>query len=174
MTKEEKNLLINDLVEKLASTNVVYVADAADLNAEEASKLRRECFRQNISMSVVKNTILKKAMERVEGKDFSGLYDVLAGPTAILTAEAGNAPAKLIKAFRAKNPKPVLKGAFIDSAVFVGDNQLDTLIALKSREELIGDIIGLLQSPAKNVISALQSGGQTIAGLVKTLEERAN
>jgi large subunit ribosomal protein L10 len=174
MTKEEKNLLINDLVEKLASTNVVYVADAADLNAEEAGKLRRECFRQNISMSVVKNSLLQKAMERVEGKDFSGLYDVLAGPTAIFISEAGNAPAKLIKAFRGKNPKPTLKGAYIDSAVFVGDNQLDTLISLKSREELIGDIIGLLQSPAKNVISALQSGGHTIAGLVKTLEERAN
>lgn len=174
MTKEEKNLLINDLVEKLASTNVVYVADAADLNAEEAGKLRRECFRQNISMSVVKNSLLQKAMERVEGKDFSGLYDVLAGPSAIFMAEAGNAPAKLIKAFRGKNSKPVLKGAYIDAAVFVGDNQLDTLVSLKSREELIGDIIGLLQSPAQNVISALQSGGHTIAGLVKTLEERAN
>jgi len=174
MRKEEKNLLINDLVEQLAATNVVYVADTADLNAEDTSRLRRECFRQNISLTVVKNTLLKKAMERVEGKDFSELYEVLAGPTAILTAEAGNAPAKLIKSFRAKNPKPLLKGAYVAEAVFIGDNQLDSLISLKSREELIGDIIGLLQSPAKNVISALQSGGQTIAGLVKTLEERAN
>lgn len=174
MTKEEKNLLINDLVETLASTNVVYVADTANLNAEDTSKLRRECFKQNISLAVVKNTLLKKAMERVEGKDFSDLYPVLEGPTAILISEAGNAPAKLIKTFRAKNPKPLLKGAFVDQAVFIGDNQLDTLISLKSREELIGDIIGLLQSPAKNVISALKSSGSTIAGLVKTLEERAN
>ncbi len=174
MRKEEKNLLINDLVEQLAATNVVYVADTADLNAEDTSRLRRECFRQNISLTVVKNTLLRKAMERVEGKDFSELYEVLAGPTAIMTAEAGNAPAKLIKSFRAKSPKPLLKGAYVAEAVFIGDNQLDSLISLTSREELIGDIIGLLQSPAKNVISALQSGGQTIAGLVKTLEERAN
>ncbi len=174
MTKEEKNLQINNLVETLASTNVVYVADTANLNAEETGKLRRECFRQNISLEVVKNTLLKKAMERVEGKDFSELYSVLTGPTAIFTSEAGNAPAKLIKTFRAKNPKPLLKGAYIDQAVFIGDNQLDALVSLKSREELIGEIIGLLQSPVKNVVSALQSGGSTIAGLVKTLEERAN
>jgi len=174
MRKEEKNLLVDELVEQLAATNVVYVADTADLNAEETSKLRRECFKQNISLTVVKNTLLKKAMERVEGKDFSELYEVLAGPTAIMTAEAGNAPAKLIKSFRAKNPKPLLKGAYVAEAVFIGDNQLDTLISLKSREELIGDIIGLLQSPAKNVISALKSSGEKIAGIVKTLEERAN
>lgn len=173
MRKEEKNELIGDLVEKLSSTNVVYVADTANLNAEESSKLRRECFRQNISLEVVKNTLLRKAMERVEGKDFSELFDLLSGPTAILTAEQGKAPAQLIKAFRAKNPKPILKGAYISESVYIGDDQLDTLLALKSREELIGDIIGLLQSPAKNVLSALQSGGSTIAGLVKTLEQRA-
>ncbi|HEX4887759.1 MAG TPA: 50S ribosomal protein L10 [Luteibaculaceae bacterium] len=174
MNKEEKNLLITELVDKLASTNVVYVADTAGLNAEETHRLRKECFRLNISLEVVKNTLLKKAMERVDGKDFSELYSTLEGPTAILIAEAGNAPAKLIKAFRAKNPKPMLKGAFVDQAVFIGDSQLDALATLKSREELIGDIIGLLQSPAKNVVSALKSGGSTIAGLVKTLEERAN
>jgi large subunit ribosomal protein L10 len=174
MRKEEKNLLIDELVEKLTSTNVVYVADTADLNAEETSRLRRECFKQNISLEVVKNTLLKKAMEQVEGKDFSELYKILSGPTSIFLAEGGKAPAQLIKSFRAKSPKPILKGAYVAESVFIGDNQIEALLTLKSREELIGEIIGLLQSPAKNVISALQSGGSTIAGLVKTLEERGN
>lgn len=172
MRKDEKNLLIDELVETLSSTNVIYVADASGLNAESTGKLRRECFRSNVSMRVVKNTLLRKALERIEGKNFDELYPTLTGPTAIFTAEVGSLPGKLIKNFRGKNPKPFLKGAYVEEAVFIGDSQLDSLSTLKTREELIGDIIGLLQSPAKNVISALKSGGNTIAGLVKTLEER--
>ena len=173
MRKDEKNLLIDELVETLSSTNVIYVADAADLNADQASKLRRECFRSNVYMRVVKNSLLQKAMERVEGKNFSELYPILTGPTAIFTSETGSIPGRLIKNFRGKNPKPALKGAYVEEAIFIGDDQLEALSTLKTREELIGDIISLLQSPAKNVISALKSGGNTIAGLVKTLEERA-
>ena len=123
-------------------------------------------------MSVVKNTLLRKAFDRVEGKDFSGLYDVLAGPTALMISDTGNVPAKLIKEFRKKNQRPILKAAFVEEMCYIGDDQLTALTEIKSREELIGDIIMLLQSPIKNVIGALQSGGHTIAGLVKTLSER--
>jgi large subunit ribosomal protein L10 len=124
-------------------------------------------------MRVVKNTLLEKAMDRVEGKDFDGLKGTLSGATSIMFSEVGNAPARLIQEFRKKNDKPILKGAYIDEAIFVGDNQLDTLVSLKSREELIGEIIGLLQSPAKNVVSGLTGAGSKIAGILKTLEERA-
>jgi large subunit ribosomal protein L10 len=172
MTREDKKIAIDQLSEKLASNGVLYIADIAALNAEATSQLRRLCFNRNIEMSVVKNTLLQKAMEKTEGKSFSDMYGVLSGPTAIMFSEIGNAPAQLIKEFRKKNPKPILKAAYIEEAVFVGDNQLDALCAIKSREELIGDIVGLLQSPAKNVISALQSSGGKIAGLVKTLSER--
>jgi large subunit ribosomal protein L10 len=172
MTREDKKIAIDQLSEKLSSSGVVYVADIAALNAEATSQLRRLCFNRNIEMSVVKNTLLQKAMEKTEGKSYSDMYGVLSGPTAIMFSEIGNAPAQLIKEFRKKNPKPILKAAYIEEAVFVGDNQLDALCAIKSREELIGDIVGLLQSPAKNVISALQSSGGKIAGLVKTLSER--
>ncbi len=166
--------MIEDLAVQLGNTSVLYITDTAELNAEQTSNLRRECFKKGVSLSVVKNSLLKKAMDRVEGKDFSGLEGVLAGPTAIMICETGNVPAKLIKQFRKKGTKPALKGAWIDEAVFVGDNQLDTLIDIKSKEELLGEVIGLLQSPAKNVISALKSGGNTIAGLVKTLQEKQN
>ena len=123
-------------------------------------------------MQVVKNTLLKKAFESLEGIDYSPMYDALKGNTAILYAEVGNVPAKLIKEFRKKHDKPILKAAYVEESIYVGDDQLDKLVEIKSKEELIGEIIGLLQSPAKNVISALQSGGSTIAGLVKTLSER--
>jgi large subunit ribosomal protein L10 len=140
---------------------------------ETINQLRRRCFQSNIRLKVVKNTLLSKAMNQVEGKDYGQLQEVLAGPTSIMFSEVGNLPAKIIKDFRKKSAKPILKGAFIDEAVFIGDNQLDMLVALKSKEELVGDIIGLLQSPAKNVVSALKGQGGKIAGILKTLEERA-
>ena len=123
-------------------------------------------------MQVVKNTLLRKAMDRVEDKDYSELYDLLKGNTGLMTADTGNVPAKLIKEFRKKSDRPILKGAYVQEAIFVGDNQVDALASLKSKDELVGDIIALLQSPAKNVISGLKSGGGTLAGIVKTLQER--
>jgi len=174
MTREEKGILINELAEKLSSSNVLYLADTSTLSVEVINNLRRDCFKKNITLKVVKNTLLKKAMQKVEGRNFEGLYGSLVGSTSIMTAESPNAPAKLIKDFRKKATKPALKAAYVDESIFVGDEQLQTLIDLKSKEELIGEVIGLLQSPAKNVISALQSGGQTIAGLVKTLQDRNN
>ncbi len=171
MTREEKSKVIEDLTAQLAGTNVVYLADISGLNAETTSNLRRACFKAGIQLEVVKNTLLGKAMEASDN-DYGDLATVLAGNTSILIAENGNAPAKIIKEFRKKSDKPLLKGAFIHHAVFIGDNQLDALIALKSKEEVIGEIIGLLQSPAKNVISALKSSGGKIAGIVKTLSER--
>ncbi len=171
MTKEEKNQFVDDLTVRLNNANIFYLADIAGLDAENSSKLRRSCFSGNIQMEVVKNSLLKKALERAEG-NYDELYVSLKGNTSIMFAETGNGPAKLIKEFRKKSEKPLLKGAFIDQAIFIGDANLDALVALKSKEELIGDIIALLQSPAKNVISALQSGGGKIAGIVKTLSER--
>lgn len=171
MTKEEKNQFVDNLTVRLNNANIFYLADIAGLDAENSSKLRRSCFSGNIQMEVVKNSLLKKALERAEG-NYDELYVSLKGNTSIMFAETGNGPAKLIKEFRKKSEKPLLKGAFIDQAIFIGDANLDALVALKSKEELIGDIIALLQSPAKNVISALQSGGGKIAGIVKTLSER--
>ena len=171
MTKEEKSRVIEDLTAQLAGTNVVYVTDISGLNAENTSNLRRACFKAGIKLEVVKNTLLEKAMESAEN-NYGELPTILKGSTSIMIAENGNAPAKIIKEFRKKSDKPVLKGAYINEAVFIGDNQLDALVALKSKDEVIGEIIGLLQSPAKNVISALKSGGNTIAGLVKTLSEK--
>jgi large subunit ribosomal protein L10 len=172
MTKAEKNQLIDDLAVTLTENDVIYLADTSELNAEATSRLRRTCFTQGIKLNVVKNTLLRKAFERVEGKDFSGLYGVLAGPTAVMLSDTGNAPAKLIKEFRKKNPKPLLKGAYVEEMCYVGDDQLQNLVDIKSREELIGEVVALLQSPMQNVLGALKSGGNTVAGLVKTLSER--
>ncbi len=173
MNKDQKAQYIEDLASDLSKANIFYLADTAALSVETINQLRRRCFQQGIELRVVKNTLLAKAMAKVEGRNYDNLASVLSGPTSIMFAEVGNAPAKLIKDFRKKNDKPLLKGAYIEEAVFIGDNQLDALEAIKSREELIGDIIGLLQSPAKNVISGLTGGGQKIAGILKTLEERA-
>jgi large subunit ribosomal protein L10 len=173
MNKDQKAQYIEDLAQDLSKANIFYLADTSALTVETINQLRRRCFQQGIELRVVKNTLLAKAMANVEGRNYDNLASVLSGPTSIMFAEVGNAPAKLIKDFRKKNDKPVLKGAYIEEAIFIGDNQLDTLEAIKSREELIGDIIGLLQSPAKNVISGLTSGGSKIAGILKTLEERA-
>ena len=171
MTREEKSQVIEALTTKLADENVIYLADISGLNALDTSNLRRACFKANVKLAVVKNTLLAKAMEKSD-KDFGELPTTLKGNTSLMVAETGNAPAKLIKEFRKKSDKPVLKGAYIEEAVFVGDDQLDTLVSIKSKEELIGDIIGLLQSPAKNVVSALQSGGNKLSGILKTLSER--
>lgn len=171
MTREEKSQVIAELTDVLASSNVVYIADISGLDAETTSNLRRTCFKAGIELAVVKNTLLEKAME-ASSNDYGDLPSILKGNTSILIAENGNAPAKVIKEFRKKADKPILKGAFIHQAVFIGDNQLDALVALKSKDEVIGEIIGLLQSPAKNVVSALKSGGGKIAGIVKTLSER--
>jgi len=171
MTREEKSQVIEDLTAQLAETNTIYLADISGLDALTTSNLRRACFKANVSLSVVKNTLLSKAMEASD-KDFGELQDVLKGNTSMLIAEAANAPAKVIKEFRKKSDKPILKGAFVEEAVYVGDDQIDALVNIKSREELIGDIITLLQSPAKNVISGLQSGGNKLSGILKTLSEK--
>jgi large subunit ribosomal protein L10 len=172
MTREEKNQAIEVLTDKVNNANVFYLADIAGLDAESSSKLRRSCFTNDIQIEVVKNTVLRKALERAEG-DYEELYDTLKGNTSVIFAEAGNAPARLIKDFRKKSEKPVLKGAFIEQAIYIGDANLDFLTSIKSKEELIGDLIALLQSPAKNVVSALQSSGGKLAGIVKTLSERS-
>lgn len=171
MNKQEKDKTIQALDNMLTDNNNFYLADISGLNAEQNSALRRLCFKRSVSIKVVKNTLLKKAFEKND-LDFSQLYNVLVGNTSIMQAEAGNAPAKVIKEFRKKNEKPILKAAHVEEAMYIGDENLTTLAELKSKEELIGDIITLLQSPAKNVISSLQSGGNKLAGIIKTLQEK--
>ena len=173
MNKQEKNQMIEVLDGMLNDNNDFYLADISGLTAEENSALRRLCFKRDVSLQVVKNTLLKKALEK-NNADFSELYDVLVGNTSIMQAEAGNAPAKVIKEFRKKNDKPILKAAHIEEFLYFGDENLSALADLKSKDELISDIITLLQSPAKNVISSLQSGGNKLSGIVKAIEERAN
>jgi large subunit ribosomal protein L10 len=171
MKREEKNTIIDTIVKQIESKRHLYITDISQLNALSTSKLRRKCFENKIELVVVKNTLLRKALEKLEG-NYEELYSVLNNSSSLMLSEVGNAPAKLIKEFRATSPKPILKAAYVEECVYVGDDQLDSLVSLKSRDELIGDIIGLLQSPAKNVISALQSGKNTLAGVVKTLSER--
>jgi len=171
MTREEKSIVIEDLTAQLTDNSVVYLADISGLDAGTTSNLRRACFKANVKLAVVKNTLLAKAMEASD-KEFGELPSVLKGNTSIMFSEVGNAPAKVIKEFRKKNEKPLLKGAFVDEGIYVGDDYLDTLVNIKSKEEVIGDIVGLLQSPAKNVISALKSGGGKISGILKTLSEK--
>lgn len=171
MTREEKSKAIEVLTTQLAENTNIYLADISGLDAGTTTNLRRACFKAGVKLTVVKNTLLAKAMESSE-KDFGELKDVLKGNTSIMFSETGNAPAKVIKEFRKKSDKPILKGAFIEEAVYVGDNQLDALVDIKSKEELIGDIVALLQSPAKNVVSALKSCGGKLAGIIKTLSEK--
>jgi len=171
MTREEKSQVIEELTAQLADNTNIYLADISGLDAATTSNLRRACFKSNIKLAVVKNTLLEKAMEASD-KDFGDLPTTLKGNTSVMYSETGNAPAKVIKEFRKKSEKPLLKGAFIEESIYIGDDLLDALVDIKSREELIGEIVGLLQSPAKNVISALKSSGGTIAGIVKTLSER--
>ncbi|MGZ0014860.1 50S ribosomal protein L10 [Yeosuana sp. AK3] len=171
MTREEKSQVIEELTAELANNANIYLADISGLNAATTSDLRRACFKANVKLAVVKNTLLEKAMEASD-KEFGDLPSVLKGNTSVMYSETGNAPAKLIKTFRKKSEKPLLKGAFIEECVYIGDNQLDMLVDIKSKEELLGEIIGLLQSPAKNVISALKSSGGKLAGILKTLSEK--
>ncbi len=168
MKRVEKNQIIDTIVKDLSDYKYVYVADISNLNSESTSALRRLCFKREVKLKVVKNKLLLKAMEQLS-TDFSELYPILHGNTSIMLSNTNNAPAKIIKEFRGKNAIPALKGAYVEENIFIGDNMLDALITIKTREELIGDIIGLLQSPAKNVISALQSGERKLAGVVKTL-----
>lgn len=172
MKKEDKGALIEQLTEALKSYSHFYMVDVEGLNAENTSKLRRLCFEKEIKLMVVKNTLLKKALANLDG-DYSELDSAFAGNTAVMLTNTGNAPAKLIKEFTASNDKPVLKAAYVESAAYVGANQLDALVAVKSKNELIADIIALLQSPAKNVISALQgSAGNKIHGILETLSNK--
>ena len=171
MTREEKSQVIEALTAELAESSNFYLTDLSGLNAGMTSQLRRACFKANVRLSVVKNTLLEKAMEASE-KDFGELPSTLKGNTSVMYSETGNAPAKVIKAFRKKSEKPFLKGAYIEEAVYIGDDQLDMLVDIKSKEELIGEIIGLLQSPAKNVVSALQSSSGKLSGINKTLSQK--
>lgn len=175
MTKAEKTTVIEELAEKFVDSKYFYITDCSELNVETINKLRRACFEQDIQLKVVKNTLIRKALERAAGdnqENYEDVYGVLKGSSALMFTETGNAPAKLIKEFRKENDKPILKAAFVESEVYVGDNQIDSLVSIKSKEELVADIILLLQSPIKNVLGSLQSGGNTIAGLLKALEER--
>ena len=171
MKKEEKDGVIDAFVEKMTATKNFYLTDISELTVEKTNNLRRTCYKKNIELKMVKNTLLRKAFERME-TDYSPLFDVLKGSTSVMFTDTVNEPAKLIKEFRKTSDRPILKAAFVEESFYIGDNQIDTLIAIKTKNEVIGDIIGLLQSPAKNVLSALQSGGGKIAGIVKTLSER--
>lgn len=173
MRRDEKNAIVNSLAEKLGEYSHFYLTDTAELNAADTSALRRKCFEKDILMVVVKNTLLKRALEKSD-KEFDELFDVLKGSTSIMFTNTGNIPAKLIKEFRIKHEKPLLKAAYVEESFYIGDNELEALVAVKSKDELLGDLIALLQSPMKNVISALQSGGNTIHGVLETLSEREN
>ena len=171
MTRQEKAQVIDNLTSQLTDSSAIYLADISGLDALSTTNLRRACFKADVKLAVVKNTLLSKAMEKVD-KDFGELPETLKGNTSLMISETGNAPAKVIKEFRKKSDKPILKGAYIEESVYVGDDQLDALVNIKSKEELIGEIITILQSPAKNVISALQSGGGKLSGILKTLSEK--
>ena len=172
MRKEDKQTIIDSILAELQACPNFYLTDVSDLNAEKTSQLRRQCFNSGIKMLVVKNTLLHKAMQQME-KDYNDLYDVLKGSTAVMLCETGNAPAKLIKNFRQKNDRPILKGAYIEECCYVGDDMVDTLCNVKSKNDLIADVIAMLQSPMKNIISGLQSGGHKLTGILETLSEKA-
>ena len=172
MTREEKDLQIKELTQMLADNSVLYLTDATGLNAEQTTQLRRACYKNDVRMQVVKNTLLRRAMESTDGTDYSELYEVLSGQTALLVGNVGNAPAKILKEFRKKNQMPVLKAAYVEESTYLGDDQIDAFTAIKSKDELVAELIALLQSPMKNVVGALNSGGNTLSGLVKALQER--
>jgi len=173
MRREEKNVIIDNLAKRLNDARHFYLTDISELNAEETSNLRRKCFEKEVGLLVVKNTLLRKAMEKSDGK-FEDLYDTLKDSTSIMFCETGNVPAKLIKEFRKTSEKPVLKAAFVEESIYIGDDHLDILSRIKSKEELLGDVITLLQSPSRNLVAALASGGSKLAGALKTLSEKAN
>lgn len=173
MKREEKGIIVSSLLEKLNQYTHYYLTDISGLNAENTVKLRKYCFEQNVVLTVVKNTLFRSALEKTDFNE-QEIVDCLKGQSAILFSNVGNAPAKLISQFRKeqKSDKPLLKAAWVEQSVYIGDENLKALESVKSRDELIGDIIGLLQSPTKNVIAALQSSGQILSGVVKTLSER--
>jgi large subunit ribosomal protein L10 len=171
MKKSEKFEIIENLTEQINETAHFYLTDIESLNASDTSDLRRLCYKQSVKLVVVKNTLLRKAIE-ASNKDAEELYGVLKGNTSVMFCDNANVPAKLIKDFKKKHKKPILKGAYVQESVYVGENQLDVLVSIKSKNELLGEVIGLLQSPMKNVLGALQSGGNTIHGVLKTLGER--
>jgi large subunit ribosomal protein L10 len=171
MRREEKDIIINDLLQKLSASKHFYLADISALNAEETAALRRTCFERDIELLVVKNTLLKKALEKMDN-NFDALYDVLHYATSVMFCESASVPAKLIKEFRKNHDKPILKAAFVEESVYIGDNQLDALTSLKTKDELVADVLMLLQSPMKSVLSALSSSGSNIAGVLKTLSEK--
>lgn len=171
MRKKDKEIIINSVTEQLNACTNFYLTDIADLDAKKTGNLRRQCFNSKVKLVMVKNTLLKKAMENT-GKDYGDLYAVMKGTTALMLSESCNVPAKLIKEFRKTEKRPVLKGAYIEECVYIGDEMLDVLVNIKSKNELIADIVALLQSPVKNVLGALQSGGHILSGVVKTLSER--
>ena len=173
MNREQKAQYIDNLTAELKEAGVFYLADTSELPVSKINELRSRCFKNDVSLRVVKNTLLAKAIERIEDKNLGELVVVLSGPTSIMFAEVGNAPAKVLKDFRKKSDRPILKAAYVEETVYIGDDNLDALTAIKSKDELIGDIIALLQSPAKNVISGLKGQGGKIAGILKTLSERA-
>jgi large subunit ribosomal protein L10 len=171
MKREEKDSIIDRLKEQIDKSSHFYLTDISNLNASDTSNLRRTCFEKDIELVVVKNTLLKRALEKSEG-NFEELYDILKDSTSIMFCETGNIPAKLIKDFRRKNDRPLLKAAYVEQSIYLGDEQLELLSSLKSRDELIGDVLALLQSPMKNLLSAMQSGGNNLAGVVKALAEK--
>ena len=173
MTREEKNQVIDKLADQINNASHIYITDTLGLNAGDTVDLRKECFKKEIELVVAKNTLLKKAIEKSD-KDLSELFETLTGASSIMFSETGNKPAKLIKEFRKKNDleKPILKGAYVEEDFYIGNDQVDALASIKSKDELIGDVIGLLQAPVVNVLSALQSGGNTLSGILKTLEEK--
>jgi large subunit ribosomal protein L10 len=171
MKSTEKKVIIDSLKEQIDSYNHFYLTDISGLNAADTSDLRRLCFKRDVKLVVAKNTLLRIALEN-SNKDAKELYDVLQGNTSVMFTESGNVPAKLIKEFKKTHKKPVLKAAFVEESVYVGENQLDALVALKSKNELIADVVALLQSPMQTVLSQLQSGGNTIHGVLETLKEK--
>jgi large subunit ribosomal protein L10 len=171
MKSTEKQVIINNLKDQIDSYSHFYLADISGLNAEDTSNLRRLCFKQDVKLVVAKNTLLRKALEG-SNKNAEELYEALKGNTSVMFTETGNVPAKLIKAFSKKRKKPVLKAAYVEEAVYMGADQLEALIAVKSKNELIGDVVALLQSPMQTLLSQLQSGGNTIHGVLETLKER--
>ncbi len=176
MNREEKTAVIEELKEKISKSSFFYLADSSAMTVAQVNVLRRQLHEQGMTMTVVKNTLTRKALEAAstDSTNYSELYDSLHGPTAIIFTEVANSPAKIIKAFRKEKDteKPQLKAAYIDSAIYIGDDQLDALVNLKSKEDLLGELIGLLNSPMSSLLSQLGSGGQNVMGLLKTLEER--
>ena len=172
MKREEKQVIIDNLTEQIKAHKHIYISDISELDAAATQELRRACFKAGIKLIQVKNTLLRVALDVLEA-DYNEIYSALTGSSAVMLSETGNAPAKLIKEFRKNHDKPVLKAAFVEECAYVGENQLDALVSIKSKEELLGDIVLLLQSPMQKLISALESGKNTIGGVLKTLEDRA-